>query len=170
MTKIIFIIAGAAIGAAFGYFGRCSTGTCPFTSTWWGGAVFGAIFGMLISNFFAGVPKTPEDVTNVIDISSTAEFNTAIENAGNKNIIADFYLTTCPPCRKLMPQLYALAKKHPEDLIILKINASKNRELSGKYQIQAVPALFHIKNGGTVSKRQGYQSADSLENWIFSRK
>ncbi len=170
MTKILFIIAGAAIGGAFGYFGRCSTGTCPFTSTWWGGAVFGAIFGMLISNFFAGVPKTPEGATNVIDINETAEFNTAIKDAGNKDIIADFYLKTCPPCRKLMPQLYALAKKHPEDLIILKINASKNKELSGKYQIQAVPALFHIKNGETVSRRQGYQSADSLEKWVFKNE
>ncbi|MCK5852446.1 thioredoxin fold domain-containing protein [bacterium] len=166
MTKILFIIAGAAIGGALGYFGKCSTGTCPFTSTWWGAAALGAVFGLLLSNFFAGVPKTPEDVTNVIDINSTAEFETAIRNAGDKSIIADFYLTTCPPCRKLMPELYALARKHPDKIVVLKINASKNRELSTKYAIQAVPALFHIKNGETVSKSQGYKSADNLENWI----
>ena len=166
MTKILFIIAGAAIGGAFGYFGKCSTGTCPFTSTWWGAAALGAVCGLLLSNFFAGVPKTPEDVTNVIDINSTLEFETAIKDAGDKNIIADFYLNTCPPCRKLMPELYVLAKKYPNELIVLKINATKNKELSAKYQIQAVPALFHIKNGKTVARSQGYQSADSLEKWI----
>ena len=57
-----------------------------------------------------------------------------------------------------------------KDLIILKINASKNKELSGKYKIQAVPALFYIKNGETVSKRQGYQSADTLEKWVFKNE
>ena len=166
MTKILFVIAGAAVGGALGYFGKCSTGTCPFTSTWWGAAALGAVLGLLLSNFFAGVPKTPEDITNVIDINSTVEFETAIKDAGDKNIIADFYLNTCPPCRKLMPELYALAKKYPDELIVLKINATKNKELSTKYQIQAVPALFLIKNGKTVAKSQGYQSADSLEQWI----
>jgi len=166
MTKILFIIAGTAIGGALGYFGKCSTGTCPFTSTWWGAAALGAVLGLLLSNFFAGVPKTSEDIANVIDINSTVEFETAIKDAGDKNIIADFYLNTCPPCRKLMPELYALAKKYPNELIVLKINATKNKELSTKYQIQAVPALFHIKNGETVARSQGYQSADSLEKWI----
>jgi len=166
MTKILFIIAGAAIGGALGYFGKCSTGTCPFTSTWWGAAALGAVFGLLLSNFFAGIPKTPEDVTNVIDINSTTEFESAIKVAGDKDLIADFYLTSCPPCRKLMPELYNLARKHKDKIIILKINASKNKELSAKYAIQAVPALFHFKNGEIISRKQGYQSADSLESWI----
>lgn len=167
MKPIFFIIIGAAIGGAFGYFGKCSTGTCPFTSTWWGGALFGALFGLLISNFFAGIPKTPEDIKNVIDINSSAEFERVINEAGNKNIIVDFYLKTCPPCRKLMPELYELARKHSDDLIILKVNATKNRELSQKYSIQAVPALFHIKNGKVISKAQGYQPVEALEKFAF---
>jgi len=168
--KILFILAGALIGGLLGYFGKCSTGACPFTSTWWGAAALGAIFGLLLSNFFAGVPKTPDDVKNVIDINSAVEFETAIKNAGDKDIIADFYLTTCPPCRKIMPELYALARKYEDKIIVLKINASKNKELSAKYGVQAVPSLFQIKNGKTVSKNQGYQSMDSLENWLFGAR
>ncbi len=44
---ILPILAGAALGAALGYFGQCTSGTCPLTSTWWRGALFGGLFGLL---------------------------------------------------------------------------------------------------------------------------
>jgi hypothetical protein len=40
---------GAAIGAALGYFGQCSSGTCPLTSTWWRGAIYGAVMGLMLT-------------------------------------------------------------------------------------------------------------------------
>jgi hypothetical protein len=48
MTRIIIgIIVGAALGSALGYFGQCSAGTCPLTSTWWRGAIYGGVLGLL---------------------------------------------------------------------------------------------------------------------------
>ena len=38
---------GAVVGAVMGYFGRCSGGTCPLTSTCWRGALYGAFFWAL---------------------------------------------------------------------------------------------------------------------------
>jgi hypothetical protein len=39
MTRIIIgILLGAAAGGLPGYFGQCSTGMCPLTSTWCGRA------------------------------------------------------------------------------------------------------------------------------------
>jgi hypothetical protein len=46
---LVPIIAGAAIGAVLGYFGQCSSGTCPLTSTWWRGALYGGGMGLLIA-------------------------------------------------------------------------------------------------------------------------
>ncbi len=49
MIRVIaFVAAGALLGAAVGYFGSCRSGTCPLTSTWWGGAVYGALMGLMI--------------------------------------------------------------------------------------------------------------------------
>jgi hypothetical protein len=39
------IVIGAGLGALMGYFGQCSTGACPLTSTWWRGALYGAALG-----------------------------------------------------------------------------------------------------------------------------
>lgn len=43
------VLIGATLGAALGYYGACSSGTCPLTSTWWRGALYGAVLGLLIA-------------------------------------------------------------------------------------------------------------------------
>lgn len=43
------ILVGAALGAALGYFGQCTSGTCPLTSTWWRGALYGGFLGLLVA-------------------------------------------------------------------------------------------------------------------------
>jgi len=54
MTRLFIGLAvGGGLGGLVGHLGRCSSGACPLTSTWWGGAVFGAILGALIASSFA---------------------------------------------------------------------------------------------------------------------
>lgn len=43
----LYILAGVALGSAMGYFGQCTSGTCPLTSTWWRGALYGGFLGLL---------------------------------------------------------------------------------------------------------------------------
>lgn len=45
----LIILAGVAAGALVGYFGQCSSGTCPLTSTWWRGALYGGFIAALIA-------------------------------------------------------------------------------------------------------------------------
>lgn len=49
LRYLLPIAAGAALGAGVGYFGQCTSGTCPLTSTWWRGALYGACLGLLWS-------------------------------------------------------------------------------------------------------------------------
>lgn len=41
------VLGGATLGALLGYFGQCTSGTCPLTSTWWRGALYGGVLGLL---------------------------------------------------------------------------------------------------------------------------
>lgn len=48
MNRVFFgVLIGVAAGSALGYFGQCSSGTCPLTSTWWRGAIYGGVIGLL---------------------------------------------------------------------------------------------------------------------------
>lgn len=44
---VLIVVAGATLGAALGYFGQCTSGTCPLTSTWWRGALYGGVLGLI---------------------------------------------------------------------------------------------------------------------------
>ena len=47
---VAFVLGGAALGGVAGCFGSCRSGVCPLTSTWWGGALYGAVIGYIIGN------------------------------------------------------------------------------------------------------------------------
>ena len=48
MVRITLTILGdAALGALLRYFGQCTSGTCPLTSTWWRGVLYGGFLGLL---------------------------------------------------------------------------------------------------------------------------
>ena len=46
---VLPVLIGAALGAAMGYWGQCTSGTCPLISTWWRGALYGSVMGLLIA-------------------------------------------------------------------------------------------------------------------------
>jgi len=43
------VVAGAVLGGVMGYFGQCTSGTCPLTSTGWRGALYGVFLGLLLA-------------------------------------------------------------------------------------------------------------------------
>ena len=43
------VLAGLILGGLMGYFGQCSSGTCPLTSTWWRGALYGGFIGLMLA-------------------------------------------------------------------------------------------------------------------------
>ena len=48
MTRILIpLLIGVSLGALTGYFGQCNSGVCPLTSTWWRGAIYGGVIGLL---------------------------------------------------------------------------------------------------------------------------
>jgi hypothetical protein len=58
VLRLIFIpLAGGVVGGLMGYFGQCTSGTCPLTATWWRGAIFGTIIGVMFA-LSAGRPAT----------------------------------------------------------------------------------------------------------------
>ncbi len=43
------VLIGSILGALMGYLGQCTSGTCPLTSTWWRGAIYGSVIGTLFA-------------------------------------------------------------------------------------------------------------------------
>lgn len=68
------VVIGALLGAALGYFGQCTSGMCPLTSTWWRGAIYGVVMGGLFAFCSKGAnTRTAKDED--LKIQKTKQFS-----------------------------------------------------------------------------------------------
>lgn len=72
-------------------------------------------------------------------------------------VLADFYSTTCGPCKMLGFVLKDVEKEFGDDLTILKIDFDQNKELTEEYNVTGYPTLILLKDGAETGRLQGLQ-------------
>ena len=67
-----------------------------------------------------------------------------IVSSTDKAIFIDFYSPTCGPCQEILPLLNNLDAYFKDEVIIAKVNVTKNSKLAAKYEISSVPFCVSI--------------------------
>lgn len=97
-----------------------------------------------------------------------SNFDEALQS--NDVVLVDFYADWCGPCKALHPALEKLAQNFDGKATIAKVNVDENPELSAKFGIRSIPALFYFKKGALADKQVGVQSqtviADQLQTLL----
>ena len=168
LKMILIVLAGSLLGGLFGYFNQCTTGTCSLTATWWRGAIYGGVLGLLIAIFYggAGSKEMNQSSANVKHIAET-EFDAEVLKATTP-VVVDFYATWCGPCKMLAPVLDQQAAAFTGKIKFLKVNVDEASDLSKRFQIQSIPTLLFFKDGKQVDSSVGLISADALRNRLQS--
>lgn len=148
---IIYTGIGAALGAMLGYFGQCTSGACPLTSTWWRGAIYGGSIGLLMYLSTACSPGSSSSSDSSAKVHNLRIINeTDFESAVLKSdlpVLVDFYANWCPPCKRLAPMLEELAPQYSNRVNIVKVDVDKSPQLAKKFNITSIPTLIGFKNG-----------------------
>ena len=162
MNLFLAIAIGAGIGAALGYFGKCTSGACPLTASWQRGAMFGALLGALVYSSSSQGRSTSlnESTPNVARITET-EFEAQVEQATSP-VVVDFYATWCGPCKVLSPRLEKLAGEFSGKIKFVKVNVDEAQKLAGRFQVSAIPTLIFFKNGKVEDRVTGLLADDQL--------
>jgi thioredoxin 1 len=163
MNLFVTIAVGAGIGAALGHFGKCSSGGCALTATWWRGAMFGALLGAVVYSTSAqgGSGAINESSQNVTRIAET-QFAGEVEKATGP-VVVDFYATWCGPCKMLSPRLDKLAGEFSGKIKFVKVNVDEAQELAGRFRVEGIPTLLFVKNGKVEDRVTGLLPEDALK-------
>ena len=175
MVNKIFlgILIGGAIGAVLGYFGKCSSGTCPLTANPYRGAIYGALVGALLASML--LPKTKERTqsSNIFHIDSMADFKTHVPDTPGICLV-DLFSDRCPPCKVLVPTILSLADKYTGRVTVCKIDVDKVSAVANRYGVRAIPTVLVIKDGKEVERLVGLQPESKyialLDNLINKTK
>ena len=158
ITRILLgVMIGGAIGAGLGYFGKCSSGTCPLTANPYRGAIYGAVMGALLVSMFSRVPKETKESSNIIHINSKADFKTHVLDARGVCLV-DLFSNRCPPCRVLAPTISSLADKYVDKVTVCKVDVDRVGTVAEKYGVTVIPTVLIIRNGKEVNHLVGLQS------------
>lgn len=88
--------------------------------------------------------------------------------AQGKPMVVDFSAEWCGPCRAMAPVIEDFAKKYDGKVIIGSCNVDENEELTAKFGVRNIPAIFFVKNGEVVDKTIGAVPASTVEEKILA--
>ena len=81
-------------------------------------------------------------------------------------VLADFYSTTCGPCKMLAFVLADVDKACGDKVKIMKLDFDKNRDRAEEYEITGYPTLVLLKDGKEVKRMTGLQQKPAIVKMI----
>lgn len=90
--------------------------------------------------------------------------NFAELKAAGKPMMIDFWATWCGPCKRIAPEVEALAEQYAGQITIGKCDIEDNDDLAGEFAVRSIPTLVFIdKDGNQVDKLVGAHSRAEIE-------
>jgi thioredoxin-like negative regulator of GroEL len=112
-------------------------------------------------------PTAPASPPGILDITSVAQFEAEIAKPRpGVVVVADFHAEWCGPCRKLGPELVALAAANPGRLYVLKIDTDQHPALTERFQAETIPLLVKFSDGKESARKLGYEGKERLTAWV----
>ena len=173
------LLIGGVIGVVSGYYGKCSSGSCPLTANPYRGAVYGALLGVfvaMVSSSSSGnntndkslkqfQTQTKKKKQMEIHIENASDFQTKVLDADVVSLV-DFYSNRCPPCKMLAPIITSLAEEYGGKANICKVNVDIIPDLARRYNMRAIPTVLIIENGREVERIVGLRSKGDYSNLL----
>ena len=104
--------------------------------------------------------KISDSVGNVINIASLSEFDEQLSNS--EIVIADFYATWCPPCKKAAP-IFADLSEFYSNIKFVKIDVDTAREVAVHYKITSLPTFKIFEKKSCIETISGFNEKLILE-------
>ncbi|MFV5703729.1 thioredoxin domain-containing protein [Flavobacterium sp. XS2P12] len=108
----------------------------------------------------AGLSKPSSKIIGI----STPEYNELLNS--DKKVLIDFYAEWCAPCKKMKPYLLQMEKELADKIVIIRLDADKNKTLMTEMKISELPTLLLYENKEVKWKHSGFISETDLRKQL----
>ena len=108
----------------------------------------------------------PSQKDSIQPITSVEQFNSIIENSGNKLLVFNLYADWCMPCHVLAPTLTELAAENRTKITIFKVDTDQFPQITAAFGVTGIPFVVFVKNKKALYALIGVQPKDSYTKII----
>lgn len=81
-------------------------------------------------------------------------------------VVVDFYADWCGPCKMLAPVLERSAVAHASNVLFVKVDTDKNRQVVSDYGIRGIPDVRFFLNGREVHQFSGFRPEQEISSLV----
>ena len=108
----------------------------------------------------AGYSKPSDKIIGL----SAAEYNKLLNS--DKKVLINFYAEWCAPCKKMAPYVLQMQKDLADKVVIIRLDADKNKTLISEMKISELPTLLLYENATVKWKNSGFISENDLKKQL----
>ncbi|KAF9387038.1 hypothetical protein CPB97_003035 [Podila verticillata] len=115
----------------------------------------------------SGVKSSIAKVISAVSVLTDANFDAEVLNSG-KNVLVEFYAPWCGHCKNLAPTYESVAQDFlsEKNVVIAKVDATEEKGLGDKYEIQGFPTIKFFAADGSVENYEGGRSERDFVDFI----
>lgn len=95
---------------------------------------------------------------------SAPEYNKLLNS--DKKVLINFYAEWCAPCKKMTPYVLKMQKELADKVVIIRLDADKNKTIIAEMKITELPTLLLYENATVKWKHSGYISENDLKKQL----
>jgi len=84
----------------------------------------------------------------------------------HRYLVVDFWAEWCGPCRRVAPEIEALALEFAGQVAFGKCNVDENPKTSASFGVEVIPTLVFFSNGRPVGRLTGALPRETLRSQV----
>jgi rhodanese-related sulfurtransferase len=84
----------------------------------------------------------------------------------DKKVLVNFYAEWCAPCKKMAPYVLKMQKELADQVVIIRLDAEKNKTLITDLKISELPTFFLYENKAIKWQHTGFISEEDLKKQL----
>jgi thioredoxin len=98
-----------------------------------------------------------------MDVTEATFERDVVERSQERPVVVDFWAAWCAPCRRVAPEIEALALQYGEAVKFVKVDVDANRAVARRFGVRGIPNIGLFEDGKLTRQAVGARPRHAIE-------